>query len=262
MICSLCGVFIGDPCSCCRTVSRLSFLLQTGRIQPRDEGAALAALRSAAGVLSDLAERPGSVGGPLATFGARSSRVAEGEAGVLLVSAADIREAEAPVEAKDSNKEKTKDKKAKKDKSKKEKKSIREEPTPEKKEENREATAPEKEEVVEAVEETPEGNPASGSGAAAPEAERSAHEDTVVPVEITEPVPEDCLGRSVNRDVEARPHRYGLHSWPSRERREDEVEDEEHTGEAVEDRRPPEPAGPPPAHREERAASQCTRELV
>ena len=56
MICRFCRVFSGDPCTACRTHSRLGFYLQSGRLSIGDEGTVLLALRSAAGVLADLVE--------------------------------------------------------------------------------------------------------------------------------------------------------------------------------------------------------------
>ena len=56
MLCPRCGVFFGDPCSACRTYSRIGFVLQTGRLRREDEASVLVALRSAAGALTDLAE--------------------------------------------------------------------------------------------------------------------------------------------------------------------------------------------------------------
>ena len=244
MICNLCGVFIGDPCSCCRTISRLNFILQTGRVQPRDEGAALSALRSAAGVLSDLAERPGSVGGPLAGFGARSTVGTGGETGVIVVPAPEAPAGTERTEAKEADRSKAKEKKSKKDKGKKEKKSEREGSTPDKKDETRDALAPEEAETEVKAEEPEGSEEARGSGAVAPatEAARPAAEDLAEIV--ADPIPEDCLGAAVNRDVEARPARYGLLPWTSRAEGDEGASAS--TAEAGEVREPREPEGPPP----------------
>ena len=56
MLCTRCHTFVGDPCGCCRTISRLRFIVETGKLRVNDEGEALTALRSCAGVLTDLAE--------------------------------------------------------------------------------------------------------------------------------------------------------------------------------------------------------------
>ena len=59
MICTACRTFLGNPCSACRTASRIRFYLESGNIPVGKEGEVLTALRSAAGVLSDIVEQYG-----------------------------------------------------------------------------------------------------------------------------------------------------------------------------------------------------------
>ena len=59
MLCSLCERFEGNPCNCCRTASRISWVLQQLRFHPSQEGDILLALRNCVGALSDLAETSG-----------------------------------------------------------------------------------------------------------------------------------------------------------------------------------------------------------
>ena len=54
MACSRCHVFLGDPCASCRTYLRIGWLVT--RLEPVQEGQALAALRNCGGALEDLAE--------------------------------------------------------------------------------------------------------------------------------------------------------------------------------------------------------------
>ena len=56
MSCPHCNTFVGNPCPSCRTLSRVKFFLGSGRLQQKDEHTVLTALRSVAGVLSDLVE--------------------------------------------------------------------------------------------------------------------------------------------------------------------------------------------------------------
>ena len=57
MSCPRCQVFQGNPCDACRTLGRLDFLVLRGGLRPVDKAPVLAALRSAAGALADIAER-------------------------------------------------------------------------------------------------------------------------------------------------------------------------------------------------------------
>ena len=112
MLCDRCNLFVGAPCDVCRTLSRITFLLSTGRIQQEDESVILATLRQSAGVISDLVER-----GPRDKFGVDRTKSTESGA---------------EEQPKEENKEEEvvdssvvaepKDKKEKKDKSKKSKK--------------------------------------------------------------------------------------------------------------------------------------------
>ena len=74
MLCSLCGTFQGSPCDVCRTHSRIGFLIQTGRLQQRDEKLLLSGLRNLAGLVSDLVER-----GAKDKYGALSTDTVEGK---------------------------------------------------------------------------------------------------------------------------------------------------------------------------------------
>lgn len=56
MTCPFCRVFLGHPCACCRTHSRIGFLLGLGKLVPVQEAAALKALRDCVGALQDLVE--------------------------------------------------------------------------------------------------------------------------------------------------------------------------------------------------------------
>jgi len=59
MLCSGCHSFLGNPCPCCRTVSRLKFLLENSRLPPSVELKVLSALRQAVGEVSDVIEEHG-----------------------------------------------------------------------------------------------------------------------------------------------------------------------------------------------------------
>ena len=62
MLCGRCETFIGNPCACCRTHSRIGWLLTDCKLAPVQELAALAALRECCGIIQDLAEtKPGRV---------------------------------------------------------------------------------------------------------------------------------------------------------------------------------------------------------
>ena len=56
MVCSRCGTFEGDPCSICRTLSRIDSLITLSKLAPHQEVPALQALRDCAGALADLVE--------------------------------------------------------------------------------------------------------------------------------------------------------------------------------------------------------------
>eukprot|EP00438_Fugacium_kawagutii_P022471 Skav232357 [mRNA] locus=scaffold2646:529683:532082:+ [translate_table: standard] len=56
MACPRCSLFSGSPCHSCRTYLRIGFLLSGGKLLKTQESAVLAALRSACGALTDLAE--------------------------------------------------------------------------------------------------------------------------------------------------------------------------------------------------------------
>lgn len=61
MACSRCHIWDGNPCAVCRTVSRITYLVQTGRLLKVQESAVLQSLRDTAGALSDLAEQAGPI---------------------------------------------------------------------------------------------------------------------------------------------------------------------------------------------------------
>ena len=63
-MCNLCKTFQGNPCECCRTASRLTWLLQYCRLHPSQEEAALLALRNCVGAVTDLVETAGRIPGP------------------------------------------------------------------------------------------------------------------------------------------------------------------------------------------------------
>ena len=119
MLCSRCNIFLGAPCDVCRSLSRLSFLLGTGRIQREDEAIVLGALRQACGVLSDLVER-----GPRDKYGVDRTTSTGNGAEPEVVKAEEKEAEEKHSEAKESRPKK--DKKEKEKKHKKDKKERKE----------------------------------------------------------------------------------------------------------------------------------------
>lgn len=59
MICKRCNSYFGDPCACCRTLSRIQFLVERSRLPLHTESAVLSLLRQAAGGLADITEQFG-----------------------------------------------------------------------------------------------------------------------------------------------------------------------------------------------------------
>ena len=220
MLCDKCRVFRGDPCRCCRTSSRISFLLQCGKLLPQDEAVILGSLRDTAGVLSDLVETydrrsqlqgslyPGLPPVPLRAEGAYPSvPEALGSGGDTSVPQALVEEenkvkkepesdlSEEPKEDKKVKQKKKKDpghKKEKKVKSPKESKAKKEKSNKDK-EKEREAK-----EVEEIVEETLEEKGFKASSAKAWE-EADKEED-----------PDEKLSKEVNNYVAENPEKFGL----------------------------------------------------
>ena len=254
MICSLCGVFIGSPCSSCRTISRIKFLVESGKIQARDEAVVLSALRSAAGVLTDLAERPGCILPPPGAVphpGALAPAAAAADSSL-----------EVGVPPQETVAEGTKEEPSHKPKDKKRKKLKKE------KHKDREAVAPGKEEEIEQKEEKEEEKPEKAKEVEEVELAVEATLGKAGELEATKDSveaerPEDLLTREVNSFVEKHPQHYGLHSWPVRgtagahfERRAAE-RSQRSSGSGA---RPPEPPGPPPSrHHEERSTPARAR---
>ena len=59
MLCSGCHNFLGNPCTACRTLSRIHFLVERNQLPPAIEGRVVSALRVAAGEICDLVEQHG-----------------------------------------------------------------------------------------------------------------------------------------------------------------------------------------------------------
>ena len=117
MSCSSCGVFLGDPCPCCRTYRRIGWILQTCHLAPVQESEALRALRECCCVLTDLWEAAGRVA-PAGTLASGDStplpkkepkeEVKEEES---KEAASSVREVGEPTGAADKSKKDKKDKK-------------------------------------------------------------------------------------------------------------------------------------------------------
>ena len=56
MLCSLCGLFKGEPCTACRTYSRIGWVLRTHQLLEHQESEVVSALRLCSGALLDLLE--------------------------------------------------------------------------------------------------------------------------------------------------------------------------------------------------------------
>eukprot|EP00438_Fugacium_kawagutii_P006828 Skav227026 [mRNA] locus=scaffold456:236256:249187:+ [translate_table: standard] len=236
MSCPRCHTFPGSPCNSCRTLSRIGFILEQGRLLKVQEPAVLAALRTAAGAITDLAEEAAPVleaerrgsgfpedKGPKTEASdeergkeetrkteVREERSGEETAGGSTPGVVDVQE-ERP-----GGKETPKKKKSEKEKS--DKKRKKRGPIKEKK--RRETK--EEEEIEEEESRRNPGGPASGSGI---RRERSPP-----------PVPGE-------REVESDPTSYGLATVP---RGSAARHFARHGGEEEDRRRPAEPRGAPP----------------
>ena len=224
VICDRCHTFVGDPCRICRTVSRISFLVQTGRLRQADEEKILLSLRSTAGVISDLVE----VGPTGISVGARNSGAtgtgAAGETKDPEDLAAVKEEEEASGEVPQLEKKTKKDKKSKKEKkSKRAKENEVEDATV------AEATGDGKEEEEIIVEELATEAVRKGELASLGGSKKGADKEKI--------------NKVVTDFAEENPETFGLESWPPKERSQPIIPE---GGRSSGSRRPVEPEGPPP----------------
>ena len=202
MLCSKCNTFKGAPCDVCRTLSRLTFFVQTGRLQPRDEELILQTLRQSAGILSDLVER-----GEKDKFGAVGTKKEE-EPDKEEEKKEEQSKAEASKESISPEKERKSHHKEDKKKKKKEKK--------------------EKLEAVSSTERHKERERKSReSSPDAPEDRESLRAAKASKLEETEETEEERRNRLAIEAavlVESHPEQIGLRSWPERDRAENRRE--------------------------------------
>lgn len=222
VLCPGCHNFVGNPCACCRTASRIQFFLTRTQFPPAVEGRLVGILRQAVGEITDVAEQLGSfrtAPPPGAVAGAP-----DGPGGTKTEEVVKEEKSEAPVEKVKKEKKKDKAKKASKDKKRDEKK--------------REAASGAKEAPVEEKEEPKEEEVDA----------ESLRRDKAAPlVEVRRGAGQDRpdLQESVDKYVAKHPEKFGLGSLSVRGSAAKYFRAND--GEGRE--RPPEPRGLPPSRR-------------
>ena len=109
VLCPGCHNFVGNPCACCRTASRIQFFLTRTQFPPAVEGRLVGILRQAVGEITDVAEQLGSfrtAPTPGAVAGAP-----DGPGGTKTEEVVKEEKSEAPVEKEKKEKKKDKAKK-------------------------------------------------------------------------------------------------------------------------------------------------------
>ena len=239
MLCPLCNIYRGDPCTACRTLSRVSWALKIGKLLPSQEDQVVAALRVCSGALLDLIE------------------VASREKGTPVPTEAHLRDRRKSEEpAKEKKRTSKEDKKAKKEE--KEKKEKEEKRESKRKRVKKEASSPSADRSTPGVRTIPTGSARDKKAPAEPLEEVKEEEFESEESEEEEEDIEEELERERRRSrfpsqerVEADPRAFGLEGLPARpaENTRGETEDR---GSRVEDRdrrhgeRPREPSRPPP----------------
>ena len=245
-LCPHCRVFSGVPtCAVCKTHFRVGSLLQGGKLNPYQEGAALGALRNCAGALADLVEVSGS--GPFGTRALGDGEEDKAEVGRSPVpEKKESKEEDASQEKKKKASEEKKDSVSKKEKrkaKKKDKASKKKSPSREKEERSRE---------TEKKEDRGQEEPLRATGSREPHPEERRRE--VSPDNRTREA--ETRGEEKRRrtdtgppsewEVRSDPGRYGSDQIPIRG-----TAGRHSRGEIIPAgrRAPPEPAGSPPRER-------------
>ena len=206
MVCDTCGLFPGNPCDCCRTASRVNYILQSKKLHLSVEAKALEALRFCAGALTDLvedssrlkrAEKKAGVASP----GREEAKAEEAEEESTGIGSSTDRKRKKGDESKDKKeKKRSKEAKVKKESAEEGKKESH------KKEKNRQEVK--KEEEAEEVKEEP------SEEAGAPKEEEESEEaeargDETPPLRSEE----GPATANINERIEAHPREYGLRTW-------------------------------------------------
>ena len=243
MSCSSCGVFLGEPCACCRTYRRIGWILQTCHLAPSQESEALRALRECCCVLSDLYEVAGreAPAGSLAAGDQAplaKKEVAEevkAEESKEAQSSEDIKVKEEPAAERDKKDKKEKKKSRKKNKHPSEEKKTGE-GSPEEGTKNRERKKARGEPVP--------GDEETASRPVKTEVEEESVVTGLVPASGSTEA--EDLQERVDNYVSSSPGSFELGTLPARRREgSNGAEGERVSG----NRRPAEPAHPPPANR-------------